>query len=166
MPWAGSDMYLIHHAYLGNDDLEALYNKLVEQDLHQAVFYAGQHQKAESWARYVRERCWAVCIKSDAGIPLAVFWLDGFSGKTAFIHFWIYRGAWRKSNELAKQAIKYIKECLGDRLTGVIGKTPASNKAAVAFAIRNGFKELCRVPDACPVMGGGTSDAVITYREI
>lgn len=159
-------MFLIHQAYLGDDDIKALYEKLVAQGLHTTVFYSGQHKTAGSWLRYVRERCWLVCIKDNSGVPLAVFWLDEFSGKTAFIHFWVYRGAWRRSSELAGRAIDYITESLGDTLTGVVGKTPVANKAAVGFAIRNGFTEMCRIPDACKMLDGQYSDAVITYKEI
>lgn len=160
-------MYIFtHQEYLDDYTLQRLYNKLRAEGLYDKVFYEDNHPTANSFVDYIRNQCWMVHVMDTTGEDMGVFWLDGFSGKAAFFHYWVFKVGWGQSKDLQREVIEWLTEELKDSILTLVGKTPASNKLAIRFLKQGGFKILEAIPDAIGFANGTLDDAIISYRRL
>lgn len=155
----------IHTAYIdGNGPLEALFDRVRAEGLYEAFFYAHQFDTASAFAEYLRAEAWAFLIERDGDL-VGFAYLNSFTGKAGFFHFCVFRCGWLHTVEIAKAGLAWLKS---ERPVEVlIGRTPSSNRLAVRFAKRCGFKIIGTIPKAITLSATNTADdAVISYLEL
>ncbi len=151
-----------HREYLTEQDMKDIYAKLRNSGMYRTVFCAKQRPTYESWINYIDNETWMVRV-TEEGRDIAGFWLTDFYGKTAFLHYWIYREAWVRTEEIGFAVLNWIEEYVPsvDRL---IGKTPATNKLAVGYLEKMGFKELCKIKDFMTLENGYDTAIISNYE--
>ncbi len=136
----------------------------------QHVFYDGQVRSAPDFVAFCRSgysRLWAIYMAEQ---PLGLVWLNGFTGRAAYIHLTSFKGAHRRHTVPA--AREFIRRVFNSPdpldksrpfLETLVGITPASYSLALAYAARCGFVEKCRIPLALHLAHEGRfDDAVVT----
>ena len=79
--------------------------------------------------------------------PVGFFWLNGYMGRTAQIHFAIFEECRQDSVQIGKAALAWLEE-LG-WLHSVYGLTPATHRHVFPFIQAIGFQILGNIPGAC-----------------
>lgn len=153
---------------VGDGELRALWEALAAEGAARAVFYAGGVEDFESFRDFVdAPGRWFYAVHAGGG-PAAVFWLDGRSGRSAFVHFAVLR---RALGAAARIIGNYVTDWLlahrgpdgRHTLDVLVGLTPATHVLAVRFVRDIGFTVLGVVPHALPLADGGGTGAVISY---
>lgn len=136
------------------------------------VFYDGSVQSFKqflSFARSGENLIWAIY---QGPKPLGLVWLNGFTGKAAFVHLTSFRGAERKHTTAAARQFMAMVFSARDPLDKsrhfletLVGITPSSYSLALRFARACGFVEQARIPQAIHLAHEGRyEDAVLTCR--
>lgn len=144
--------------------MKRIYNKLKKSGMYETVFYGGQYPTYESWLQYINDEAWLVKV-TEEGKDIAGFWLTDFEGKTACLHYWIYREAWARTKEIGVTILNWIANHVPsiDRL---IGKTPSTNKLAVRYLEKVGFEVFCKIKDCITLANGDYDTAIISNYEL
>jgi hypothetical protein len=101
-------------------------------------------------------------------IPVGEFMLTNFSGLSANIHFSLNPKYYRWGVQIAQDALRQAftlerADFPGEKmLESIIGITPVSNKLALMFNEKVGFKEIATIPKGFFVHGTGFVDARAT----
>lgn len=128
-----------------------------EQGLMSGVFYKMQDTKADWSVIYdlerrpnimdwqgIMQRSRLVVLGNDNGLGAAC-WVNGFTGKAAFVHFCIFEPA--HALELGTLAMDvWRKEGL---LRSLIGITPITYRHVWPLMEGLGFRKISNVPEAC-----------------
>ena len=84
----------------------------------------------------------------ESGVMIAEYTLEGFTGKSAQLHF-----SFHPSRGDKKEVCRLVLAEIFKTLDSVYGLTPKPNRVACIFALRNGFKKLGILPSGCTYMG-------------
>lgn len=155
-----------HQEYLSDFQVMDLYDQMVSEGLYDKVFYADQHPTAELFLDYIRAFCWMASVRDEEDESVGVFWLDGFSGKVAFLHYWVFKIGWGQAKRLPQAVVQWITDNTDGCITGLLGKTPSSNRLALRYLGRAGFAQMFEIEDAVRFKDGSYGSAVISYRRL
>lgn len=149
-------------------DLRALWERLVDEGLVRHVFHDGSVDSAGAFTAFAGEQGRAFYAVYADGDPAALFWLDARAGRSARIHFAVYRAffgsAARVIGFYVTDWLLSVRGADGRRLIDVlIGATPRTNRAAVRLLRDLGFTVLGAIPHAAPLAGGASTGAVVSY---
>ena len=81
------------------------------------------------------------------GEDAAVWWFNGFSGRSCFVHFSCFKATSRYIVPLGRYVFEWAMR--GFDLRAVIGLTPACWRHALKVVLQVGFQEQFRVPQGC-----------------
>lgn len=140
--------FLFHHkVHLTDEALKGVYATIMaESALASALWYDGLPENYADWrARVVGQ--WLVLVTDEAMTPQGVFWLDGYMGRSAQIHFAIYEAARPKAGDIGRATLAWLGE--QNWLQSVYGVTPATHRHVFPFLRALGFQILGRVAGAC-----------------
>lgn len=157
-----------HPERLDAIDLEAWWLRLVDDGLAEHVFHDASVGDEDEFIAFAGAPGRAFYAVYSGGDPAALFWLDGRAGRSARIHFAVLREFFGSP---ARVIGFYVTDWLlsvtgsdGRPLIDVlVGVTPATNRAALAFVRDLGFTVLGEVPHAAPLTGGRSTGAVVSY---
>lgn len=150
-----------HAAHLSNAQLAALFDRVVAEGLYDSFFYAGQCRTAEDFVKYSRSPLnWVFQVERE-GELIGFGMLDNFNAESAYFHHCHFRAGWRFTGDTAAAALAWIKRSI-PCISTLIGITPATNRLAVRYAQRNGFKILGEIPRSLRNKDGEVIDAVLS----
>jgi len=138
----------VHKSYLNLDELIDLYTAMETQRLTGAVFYDTISMDALSWVEYLEDqRCWLVRIENMIQETVGVFWLNGYMGRSAQIHFCVWRGQFKNSLDIGREGIEWLKK--NKVVDSLYGVTPDSYTHVLKFLKKLGFQIKGKLPGAC-----------------
>ncbi|MBU1002383.1 MAG: hypothetical protein KKE73_07650 [Proteobacteria bacterium] len=152
---------------LGAEGLGSLWRQLGREGMQRTLFYDGGVASSQEFTRFASDPArlfYAVVVDQS---PVALFWLDGWSGQAAFIHFAVFR---RAQGQAARIIGRYVtgwllraeREGGGPLVRTLIGLTPDTHPLAVRFVRDLGFRILGRVPQVLSLADGRTVAAIVS----
>ena len=137
-----------HKDHLSREELLDIFH-LIQADpgICRSLWYDNEEDPSEEmWLEFVAD-WWLVSVRSADDTTVGVFWLNGYQGRTAQIHFAIFEPYRAEAVEIGKATIQWLNE-LG-WLHSVYGLTPATHRHVIPFIEAIGFKILGKIPGAC-----------------
>jgi hypothetical protein len=138
-----------HKRFLKPADIAALYGLMRRDGSADFVFYDGQVTSWQTWVSYVIDvQCWLVrCDHPEYGTT-GCWWLNGFHGRTAMIHFCTFAPLdLEESIEMMKQSAQWLAS-LG-HLDSIYGVTPKVYRNVFPLMEAVGFVKSGVIPGAC-----------------
>jgi hypothetical protein len=160
------------------DLLTKYWYALKENDLHIPSFYSIELEDDVDFVRFATREdklFFLICEikalpKGKLLVPIAHLFLNNINGTSAQLHFGIIERchALKRSTQIAEAIFTHISQCTTN-FGGVtrplvetfIGMTPLSNRGAVLYVKRLGFKELAVIPNAAEMVYDGTLDSLV-----
>jgi len=140
--------------------LEGYWRKLSNAGLHRQRFHAGGVNSAAEFIEAVLAEHSLFFIVYDVKTKdvYGECTLNGFMGKTAQIHFSVMPEFFRQSIEITRIVLTLLfglVDANDDKpaVTTLIGVTPETNRLAIKFIQKVGFKHVITIPDMCNVHG-------------
>lgn len=150
-----------HFAHLPDSTITGLYERMEREGLLDSFFFAGQFTSARAFLDYAcSDEVWAFVAERYGGI-VAFGMLNNFSAASAFFHHCHFRAGWKHTLETAAYTLDWLRVACPSVKT-LIGITPTSNRLAVRYAARAGFKILGEIPHSLFDRAGGVQDAVLS----
>ncbi|HEU6437201.1 MAG TPA: hypothetical protein VE028_07090 [Nitratidesulfovibrio sp.] len=165
-----------HPSPVTDAELDRLWDTLREERLAPVVFHDGGVRSAADLRGLLSpHRAWCYLVQA-ANVPLALCWLDGFSGRAARIHFCVLRAGLPRADEIGRMVVRFLLAAPGTtqpplgrpapyRLDTLVGLTPAPYRHALAFVARLGFRRAAVIPGGTVLArptGIRVCDAVLT----
>lgn len=126
----------------------AVFAQLQSEGLAKVLLYDQEPTLAAWLVLTSPQTAWfGLVFLGDNPAPAGLWLFNGFSGKSAFVHFAIFRGYEAEAVRLCRYVARWALK--SGKLTAILGLTPSVYRHALAVARATGFKEQCRVPDAC-----------------
>lgn len=134
-----------------NDYLSQTFRRIVREETMKKLFYDGSVRNTTDFIKFFRDGEKEIFFVEYDGKEVGFFWLNKFRHKSAFINYCFYKEFWgEKALEISKQTIDFAfsrKNSEGEHLTDVLlGLTPANNKLAIQFLLKNGMTVSGKVP--------------------
>lgn len=131
-------------ANFADNSLAQIFRRIVREESVAKIFYDGSVRNSADFIRFVRNRENEIFFVSYEGREAGFFWLNRFRRKAAFITYCLYKNFWGADAFLiSRECIEFIfarKDGHGEYLIDVLlGLTPANNKLAVKFLLKNGM---------------------------
>lgn len=133
-----------HRVHMDEQQLDQLLFELQRDPvLARTIWYDGAPKdlknKAKEW--------WLVRVAGAGDRTVGVFWLNGYQGRTAQIHFAVFEDSRSEAVEIGKATMRWLDE--QGWLHSVYGLTPATHRHVFPFITAIGFQILGRIPGAC-----------------
>lgn len=128
-------------------DLFDLY-ELIRKDtiLWKTLWYDGPPEEHKDFLDRVK-KWWFVRVRTSDNGTVGTFWLNGYMGRTAQIHFAIFEEHRANAVEIGKATLQWLED-LG-WLHSLYGLTPVTHRHVFPFIQAIGFQLLGTVPGAC-----------------
>lgn len=163
-----------HPAAVTDAELDRVWSTLCDDGLAPVVFHdGGVRSAADLRGLLAPHRAW--CYLAQAvETPLALCWLDGFTGRAARIHFCVLRAGLPRAEEIGRMVVRFLLTAPAAPATGhpppyrldtLVGLTPAPYRHALDFVARLGFRRAAVIPGAAVLArpaGRRVCDAVLT----
>lgn len=136
-----------HKDHMSRMKLLILHDVLkADATLWKTLWYDGAPSTWAEWLSRI-DSWWLACVNSADDHTVGVFWLNGYAGRTAQIHFAIFEENRHEAVQIGQATMQWLDE-LG-WLHSVYGLTPATHRHVFPFIEAIGFKIVGRVPGAC-----------------
>lgn len=151
--------------------LAQVFRRLVREETLAKVFYDGAIVNTTDFINFFHNQENEIFFVQEKGREVGFFWLNRFRHKSAFITYCFYRDFWgRHTLGISRATLDFIfsrTDQYGEHLTDVLlGLTPADNKLAVKFLLKNNMTILGRVPGFLYDHRQGKSvDGILSYRQ-
>lgn len=129
-----------------------LWDKLVEQKLHDLVFFDGNVNTREKFLLFMKNPCRVLFVVESAECGVSgFFWIDNIVHRRAHVHICAFKETWgenAKAMALAGlQAVFNMVDRTGTPVINVLcGVIPTTNPRAIRFAKSVGFSLCGTVP--------------------
>ena len=136
-----------HKDHMADDELLALYEMIkADATLWKTLWYDGAPRSWSDWKNRSRD-WWLTAVARPDDTTVSVFWLNGYQGRTAQIHFAIFEDHREQAVQIGKATMEWLSE-LG-WLHSVYGLTPCTHRHVFPFIEAIGFQIIGRIPGAC-----------------
>lgn len=138
----------------GCDDLiiDRLWKEMEHDNLLDRVFYSGDIRSSREFARFIQNNGILFVIITEHDF-VGFFYLTNFRGFAAQMHFCLFSRLQKKIDQVhidvLDQLGKTTREDGTPLVESVYGITPITNRAAILYLKRAGFKEVVRLPHVC-----------------
>jgi hypothetical protein len=156
-------------AYFSDTFLAQVFRRMVREESVAKIFYDGSIQNSADFIRFAKNRENELFFVFYDGREAGFFWLNRFRGKAAFIAYCLYKDFWGDEALLiSRKCIEFLfarKDVHGEhRIDVLLGLTPANNKLAVKFLLKNGMTVLGKVPGLLyDASAEATVDGIFSY---
>jgi hypothetical protein len=137
----------IHQQYMSDMEVIALFQELEAQDMVGRLFYDGGIKDAAGWLQYMRGMCWLVKVIEKGNGCVGVFWLNGFQGRTAQVHFTIWKHHADSQVIIGKAVVEWLASL--KQFDSLFGCTPKPYRDVVKLIKEVGFGIVGELPGAC-----------------
>lgn len=135
------------------EERAAIYARMCERDRHRAFFYGEEEPRLESWMAFTHPlRAWCGVLELD-GEDGGMFVVNGFTGKSALIHFSMYPGFDAYLPWMGRYVLSWLFSAGG--FESITGLTPAAFRHVLRAVRAMGFVEKIRIPGACCMASSG-----------
>lgn len=141
---------------ISDSNMIAIWHRIADEGIDTKIFYAGEISTPEQFIMYFKSaRTFPFFIFSGDRFNnddlQAIVWCTSIRGKSALLHFCVFKSGYGKGPELSKSAFTHIfgiKGPDGERIVNTIrGETPKFNRLAVKYLKTIGMKILGEIPD-------------------
>jgi hypothetical protein len=151
--------------------LGQVFRRMVREESIYKIFYDGSVRNTRDFRKFMRNPDNEIFFVTFKGKEVGFFWLSNFRQKSFFINYCIYK------EFLGETALTISNICIdhilkrtnsdGEFLVDVLlGLTPANNKLAVNFLLKNDMTILGKVPGFLyDSTTGETVDGIFSYRQ-
>ena len=164
----------VYKTELSDVQLGSVWERFVECDRDQHIFYNKPPMDGKDFARFCRDddvHLWVILFRDEIA---GIFWLTGHEGKTAYCHFGQLPTKAKRTAEKIPVQLGFGRYCLGTALWAhdgqdflldrLLGLTPLCNRSAVRFIDRLGAQPAGIIPGACFFNESGKNeDGIATY---
>jgi hypothetical protein len=156
-------------SYFSDTSLAQVFRRMVREESVAKIFYDGSIQNSADFIRFAKNRENELFFVFYDGREAGFFWLNRFRGKAAFIAYCLYKDFWGDEALLiSRKCIEFLFARKNDhgehRLDVLLGLTPANNKLAVKFLLKNGMIVSGKVPGLLYDAGTeATVDGILSY---
>ncbi|MCP4127761.1 MAG: hypothetical protein GY753_11940 [Gammaproteobacteria bacterium] len=144
------DFTFTHKSHMSLARLGKLYDKAVDNGYEDYLFYDGGIASLQDWLEYhTGGMNWFCEVREVQGRSAGMFWLNGFQGRAAQVHF----AAWRdyeKRIEATRAAMVWLHS-LGN-ISTLYGCTPKHFKHVIEYIQAVGFRKIGEIPHACYIV--------------
>jgi len=151
--------------------LGQVFRRIVREESAYKIFYDGSIRNTRDFRKFMRNPDNEIFFVTFNGKEVGFFWLNNFRQKSFFINYCLYKEflgeiALTISNICIDHILKRTNSD-GDFLVDVLlGLTPANNKLAVNFLLKNGMTILGKVPGFIyDSTTGETVAGIFSYRQ-
>lgn len=129
-----------------------IWDEMAREGLDKVTFYSGDVRDKGQFLEMMKRRANVVHTiwDKDTERPLMVAWLNAWQKNAALAHFCILPDGWGKhSVRLGRMSLGHwfsFENGNGPLLDVIVGKTPASNRAATIYLRRVGMTVLGEIP--------------------
>lgn len=132
--------------------LAQVFRRIVREETIYKVFYDGSVRNTNDFINFFRGKEKDLFFAEYNGKEVGFFWLKPFMNNSAFISYCFYKDFWGdKAMQISKECIEYLlnhKDEHGQYTLDILmGLTPASNKLAIQFLLKNGMSIMGRIPN-------------------
>ncbi|OIP45315.1 MAG: hypothetical protein COZ12_03240 [Deltaproteobacteria bacterium CG_4_10_14_3_um_filter_60_8] len=151
--------------------LAQVFRRLVREETLAKVFYDGAIVNTTDFINFFHNQENEIFFVQEKSREVGFFWLNRFRHKSAFITYCFYRDfRGRHTLGISRATLDFLfsrTDHYGEHLTDVLlGLTPADNKLAVKFLLKNNMTILGRVPGFLYDHRQGKSvDGILSYRQ-
>lgn len=140
----------------------ALLDRMLAEGLADATLYdVPAVDFRETWtditspdtAWLVEVRAYTVQRGSDTAPVAAIAWLNNFTGRTAMLHFCVFRDFQAQAEPIGRHVLRWVFG--SGHFDSLMGLTPAPYRHALRLAQAIGFTPAGRVPGACHLVRWG-----------
>ena len=136
-----------HKDHMADDELKWIYEAICsDATLCKTLWYDGEPGLFSQFMERIRP-WWLARVSAPDDTSVGVFWLNGYQGRTAQIHFAIFEEHREQAVQIGKATMQWLSE-LG-WLHSVYGLTPVTHRHVFPFIEALGFKIMGKVPGAC-----------------
>lgn len=141
-------------------EMERLWIAMRNDGLDGVTFYDGGVRTMQDFTEFMSAPANHVYAAYLDGEPAAIWWLNGFSGQTAMLHFCVLRHAWDDAVNIGRIVCAHMLK----HYSALYGVTPKPFRHALRLARRIGFVRQCVIPGACRLdaANGRCVDGVLT----
>lgn len=141
---------------ISDSNMIAIWHRIADEGIDTKIFYAGEISTPEQFIMYFKSaRTFPFFIFNGDSFKnedlQAIVWCTSIRGKSALLHFCVFKSAYGKGNELSKAAFGHIfsiKDRDGKRIVNTIrGETPRFNRLAVRYLKTIGMTIVGEIPD-------------------
>lgn len=141
------DYIFTHRAYMADDELKWIYEAICsDATLWKTLWYDGAPRSWSDWKNRSRD-WWLASVAGPSDTTVGFFWLNGYQGRTAQIHFAVFEGHRDEAVQIGKATMQWLYE-LG-WLYSVYGLTPCTHRHVFPLLGAIGFKIIGKIPGAC-----------------
>ncbi len=139
---------------LSRNRLATLWRRLVAEQIAPRLFYDGGVRSEEAFIQFMTAQdvyCYAAYVR---GNPVALTWLNNFSGRAAMIHFAIFSAGLSFKTEVGRHVVHFLLHARHEGeycLDTLYGLTPKPYAHVLRFIRRVGFRVQGEVPSAVPL---------------
>ena len=151
--------------------LAQLFRRIVREDTLDKIFYDGSIRNTNDFIQFFRNSEHEIYFVEYKGKEVGFFWLNSFKHKSAFINYCFYKEFWGdKALKISRLTIEFIfqrKDQHDEHLVDVLlGLTPASNKLAIKFLLKNGMTTIGKIPGLLyDASTGAIVDGILSYKQ-
>ncbi len=150
--------------------LGQIFRRIVREESLNKLFYDGSIRNTRDFRKFMRSPDNEIFFVTINGKEAGFFWLSHFRQRSFFINYCVYREFWGEALMISNACIDHIfkrKNSDGDFIVDVLlGLTPANNRLAVNFLLKNDMTILGRVPGFLfDSSTGETVDGIFSYRQ-
>jgi hypothetical protein len=136
-----------HKDHMTGEQIEEIFNLIQkEPGLSRTIWHTHEPIDSKAWVELVAD-WWFVRVASADDRTVGTFWLNGYQGRTAQIHFAIFDEYRHEAVQIGKATMQWLDE-LG-WLHSVYGLTPVTFRHVFPFIEAIGFDIVGRLPGAC-----------------
>jgi len=156
--------------WLTDECIAQIYRRIVSEETVYRVFYDGSVRDTNDFIKFIRDKNNEIYFVEYDGKEAGFFWLTRFIQKSAFINYCFYKNFWgKKTLTVSQLCIDYIfnKKNKYDQFTidVILGLTPANNKLAIKFLLKNGMTILGKIPGLLyNYTEDTTTDGIISFK--
>lgn len=123
-----------------DSDLASIYQRVVAERSYRWLFFDRFVQDDEGFISLAKSCLFVPALVDNT--PAGFFWLDGFHGKTARLHFCVFRAFWGDiARQIGRAAFQFVEGLVKDRngLQILYGFVPLHNVMAKKYALDVGM---------------------------
>lgn len=154
-----------------NTHLAQIFRRMAMEETVSKVFFDGSINNTSDFIKFCHNPDNEVFILKSWGRDAGFFWLNRFRHKSFFITYCFFKNFWgRQAQEISDAALDFLfsrTDDYGEHQTDVLlGLTPADNRLALKFMLKNNMTIFGRVPDFIYDHQEGKSiDGIISYLQ-
>ena len=153
---------------ISDEEIRILWAKVHRDGIKEVLFYDAEIDTEEDFFKLIESPYGHFYSITVDGEIAGMFWLNGWEGYAARVHYCFFREYYRRCMEIASEGLRHIFSMNRQDGTPYVktlyGVTPVTNRLSIKFLQKCGFTVIGEVPDVCFIKRENASVAgVVSY---